>query len=158
MTARPPREPKPERSSFAAELICQLKPLVNAQVPPWELTQVDAAELNWGKGGAATLEQINKTVPTQACVGAVLGLDEPAYLLSGTKLQRRVTYLPRQGAPEAAARDGLTYVVIGDIHTETVARAFHATGWTIQLLAKLGKHSRWTLAINPHRSDGHCTA
>ncbi len=136
----------------------QHKPLVNAQVPPWRLTQSDAAELTWSKAGAASLKQINHTVPARACVGAVLGLDEPAYLLYGPKLQRRVTYLRRQGAPQAATRDGLTYVVIGDIHTETVAHAFHATGWTILLLPKLAEHSRWALAISPHRSGGHCAA
>ena len=86
-------------------------------------------------------------MPARACVGAILGLDEPAYLLYGPRLGRRVVYLSVDGdVVQAAYRAGLFYVVISTGPNRYVARQFRSAGWTVApargLLAARGRAER----------------
>ena len=70
---------------------------------------------------------------------------EPAYLLWGPKLRRRVVFLPSLDALGGAARNGLRYVVVSTGVNAPVAQQFARVGWQIRPLG-----SYWQLAVAPH--------
>jgi hypothetical protein len=84
-------------------------------------------------------------------VGAVLGGDEPAYFLSGPRLQRKVVYLPVAGAVEEAYRHFLSYAVVSTGPNRWAADRFRSGGWSVRPLG-----SYWLLAVAPHAGDGDC--
>ena len=131
-----------------------LRPLENRSGfgPPWQLTQVQAAYLTDEKGVGAAVASYATRVPAHACVGAVLGGDEPAYFLSGPRLQHKVVYLPVASALSEAYARLLSYVVISTGPNRWVAGAFRKDGWTIRSLG-----GYWLLASAPHAADGICT-
>jgi hypothetical protein len=139
----------------------QLKPLVHTHYRPWQLTQARAVRLNWGwgRGGAATVEQINRRVPARACIGALLGGDEPSFLLYGPGQRRDVIYLPRRAGAAAARRDGLGYVVIATPpHSAAIIAGFASDGWTLRRLPRLDTGRHWTLAIRQVTATASCMA
>ena len=119
---------------------------------PWQLTQVEAAYLTDEKGVGPAVASYARHVPAHACVGAVLGGDEPAYFLSGPRLQHRVVYLPVADAVLEAYRHLLSYVVISTGPNRWSAGEFRKNGWTIRSLG-----GYWLLASAPHAADGTCT-
>jgi hypothetical protein len=137
----------------------ELKPLVNTAYRPWQLTQVRAVRLNWGIGGAGTVKEINAAVPGRACLGAVIGADDPAFLLYGPRQRRDVVYLPNRDPLGLAKRDGLTFVVIGLApRAQSIRADFRKDGWLVRRLPSLGGPRYWTLAtrLGAHRTA--CTA
>jgi hypothetical protein len=118
-----------------------VKPFNSAYGHPWELTQANAVRLNWKPAAGEALGQLDQDAGN-AALGAVLGPDEPSYLLFGSNRTRRVTFLeplPRHAVRAARAAD-LPFVVIGDV--QGIADAFEKDGWKLQ---SLGIY--WTLAI-----------
>src|SRR5207249_11370685 len=83
---------------------------------PWTLSQIGALKAfpaqPTGTIVATALAAYERAVPPNACVGAVLDPDEPAYLLWGRRLQRHVFFLPSLDALARADRDGVRYVVV----------------------------------------------
>ena len=90
---------------------------------------------------------------TALYVGAVLGPDEPSYVLWGTRLRHRVLYLPSLSAVEAAVARNLDYVVISTGENAPVGATFAAAGWHLEPLG-----AYWTLAVAPGATNGDCTA
>ena len=115
---------------------------------PWTFSQVDAmaafSAQPTGTIVAHTLAAYDRAVPDDACVGAVLGPDEPAYLLWGPRLRRHVYFLSSLDALREAHGDGLRYVVVSTGANAPVAKAFAAAGWKVRLLG-----SYWQLAVAP---------
>ena len=132
----------------------QTKPLQSTYGRPWELSRVQALDLAGAPDTAAALAAYEALVPPRACVGAILGVDEPSYLLFGPSLHRRVLYLSVDSdAVLAAYRAGLFYVVISTGPNRWVAEKFRAAGWSIRPLA-----SYWLLAVAPNAGSGDCPA
>jgi hypothetical protein len=137
----------------------QLKPLDRSVTRPWQLTEVAAVKLTWKPEAGTALARLDALVAGRACLGAVIGVDEPSYLLFGPRLERPVTFLPRERAPEAAERAGVPYVVIGGSDVAPLADGFKAGGWRLHALAARNGHPGkpyWTLAINPRGGSGQC--
>jgi hypothetical protein len=113
-----------------------VRALESAQVP-----HVAAAE--------AALERL---VPPRACVGAILGPSEPAYLLAGKNFGRKVVYMSVNGqlVPTALLK-GLFYVVISNGVNRHAFDQFRQAGWKIRLMGRY-----WILASAPSASTGEC--
>jgi hypothetical protein len=133
----------------------RMKPLHSLYGRPWQLTQAQAVELNWQPGAGRALDPYHKLVPAHACVGAVVGPDEPSYLLYGARFEHRVSYLPSIGAVAAANSKTLFYVVISGGVDRSTAGDFKQAGWTIKPLADY-----WLLAVSPApgAATGACAA
>ena len=132
---------------IGVELHNGLKPLQSGAVAPWRLTQAQAFALT-GQPGATQMASFAAALPPHACVGAVLGPDDPSYLLFGPRLSRKVSFLPVAGAVSAARRAGLAAVVIGQ--APGAASAFRAAGWRVGGQNGPG----WVLATAPGASTG----
>ena len=120
---------------------------------PWQLGEVQAAYLTDERGVGDAVAAFQRDVPRQACVGAVLGGDEPAYFLSGPRLDHRVLYLPVGTALTDAYRHFLSYVVVSTGENRWAAGSFRRGGWRVEPLG-----SYWLLAVAPHAGDGSCKA
>ncbi len=118
---------------------------------PWRFTQVRALDVAQDEPVAQALTAFQRIVPAQACVGAVLGIDEPAYLLFGNGLQRRVRFYKVVDPVQQALIDGVFYVVISTGPNRWVAGSFRRAGWRIDRLG-----SYWLLAAEPHATSGTC--
>ena len=118
---------------------------------PWQLTQVDAAYLTDERGVGDAVAALAREVPAHACVGAVLGGNEPAYFLAGPRLQRKVVYLPVGSALADAYRHYLSYVVVSTGPNRWAAGSFRRGGWRVRPLG-----SYWLLAVAPRAGDGDC--
>jgi hypothetical protein len=118
-----------------------VKPYNSAYGHPWELSLADAVKLNWKPDSGYALEQLDQKAGT-APVGAVLGPDEPSFLLFGEDRSRHVTFLPRlpNHAVLAAEEAGISFVVLGG-GVEQIPEAFTKAGWKLE---DIGGH--WTLA------------
>jgi hypothetical protein len=128
-------------------------PLRGAYGPPWYLTQVDAAYLTDEPRVGDAVAALGREVPPRACVGAVLGSNEPAFFLAGPRLERRVVYLPVADALDQAYRRGLSYVVVSRGQNSWAAGSFRQHRWRI---SSLGGY--WLLAVAPYAGAGDCTA
>ena len=102
---------------------------------------------------ATALVAFDRLVPAHACVGAVLGPDEPSDLLFGPSLAHRVVYLKVNDAVLPALDDGLFYVVISTGPDRWAAGTFAHAGWRIRPLG-----TYWLLASAPHATTGVCGA
>jgi hypothetical protein len=129
------------------------KKLFGSVGQPWTLSQADAlAEFSAEPTGeivAGALRAYDRAVPADACVGAVLDPDEPAYLLWGGDLRRRVFFLPSLAAVETADRLDLAYVVVSTGVNAPVAGRFADAGWRVE---RLGGY--WQLAVAPAGKAG----
>ena len=130
----------------------QSKPLESAYGRPWHYTQLDALSVNSDGYLASALAAYDQLVPARACVGAVLGPNEPSYLLYGPRREHHVEFLSVDDAVLPALRQGLFYVVISTGDDRWVAGRFSAAGWTVRPLG-----SFWILASEPHARAGSCT-
>jgi hypothetical protein len=115
---------------------------------PWTLSQVGAMSAfpaqPTGRIVGAALAAYDRRVPPDACVGAVLDPDEPAYLLWGPKLGRRIFFLPSLDAVGQAVNSGARYAVVSTGANAPVAKAFEQAGWRVRPLG-----SYWQLAVAP---------
>ena len=118
---------------------------------PWDLTQVEAVDQISDPGGANALAAYERLVPARACVGAVLGENEPSYLLFGPHLEHRVIFLDNSDPAPPAEADGLTYVVVSSQAPGPGADSFLAAGWKMEPLA-----GGWNLAVDPHHRSRSC--
>jgi hypothetical protein len=116
---------------------------------PWTLSQIGALKAfpaqPTGTIVATALAAYERAVPADACVGVVLDPDEPAYLLWGRGLHRRVVFLPSLDALGAAVHNDLGFVVVSTGVNAPVAQQFGQAGWRIHPLG-----SYWQLAVAPH--------
>jgi hypothetical protein len=119
---------------------------------PWALTQAQAMRQTWVPETGDAVEALDARVPAHACVGAVVGGDEPSYLLWGRNLGRRVLFIPVTEALLEAYRRGLFYVVISAGENAWAAGGFQQDGWKIE---RLGDY--WLLAVAPNAGRGDCT-
>lgn len=132
-----------------------MKPLESPYGAPWTISWVQALDETGQPVAASAFAAFQQAVPPNACVGAVLNDDNPAYLLYGREFRRHVVYLPVTHAELAASRARLSYAVIstGEAQKQAI-RQFRAAGWTIR---GLGVSSYWTLAAAPNATSGSCT-
>jgi hypothetical protein len=131
----------------------QSKPFESAYGPPWRYTQSDALSVNSDGYLASALAAYDEDVPARACVGAVLGPDEPSYLLYGPRLEHHVVFLSVNDAVLPALRQGLFYVVVSTGNDSWVAGRFRSAGWIVRPLG-----AYWLLASEPHAAGGSCAA
>ncbi len=120
------------------------KPFDSPYGHPWQLAQGDAARLTFEPSAGDAVFGLDADVPSYTPIGAVLGSDEPSYLLFGASHSRPVEFLPAK--PEAALAAALagrdSFVVIGGV--SGVAEAFSANGWVVKYLVD----PYWQLAID----------
>jgi hypothetical protein len=90
----------------------QAKPLHSPYGYAWNLTQATALDENSRSDVASAYVAYESLVPPHACVGALLGMSEPYYVLYLPRLEHRVDYLPVNNALQSALQAGLSYVVI----------------------------------------------
>ncbi|HZO96775.1 MAG TPA: hypothetical protein VFB42_05335 [Gaiellaceae bacterium] len=119
---------------------------------PWRFTQAQALGWTWQPQVQQALGEYERLVPRDACVGAIVGGDEPSFVLWGRDLDRRVSYLPALDALPQAYRDGVFYVVVSVAADAPSADQFASVGWTVRPLG-----SYWLLAVAPH-ADAGCAA
>lgn len=118
---------------------------------PWQLDQTAAVYLTDERGVGDAAAAFGRLVPRPACVGAVLDPNQPAYLLSGPRLEHDVFYLPVASALSEAYRHDLSYVVVSNGPNRWAAGSFHEDGWQVRPLG-----TYWLLAIARHAGDGDC--
>jgi hypothetical protein len=111
---------------------------------PWQVTQVESLRANSRNEVADGYEALQRVVPEDACLGAVLDVWEPSYLLYGPDLKRRVVYLPPGDALATAYRKGLFRVIVTTGDHASVIDAFSGSGWKVQSLGGF-----WMLATEP---------
>jgi hypothetical protein len=122
-----------------------------AAAHPWGMSEATALERTWQPIVGPAITSYNRDVPPRACVGAIVGGDEPSYILYGPKRRHTVRYLPSQGALPQAYRYGLFYVVINIASNGAAADEFRAAGWSIRPVADY-----WLLATAPNAGAGGC--
>jgi hypothetical protein len=128
------------------------KSLAGPGPAPWHLTQVRALETAGVPHVAEAAAALERLVPPHACVGAILGKDEPAYLLAGKNFGRKVVYMSVNGPlVQTAQREGLFYVVVSNGVNRYAAQQFRDAGWKLRLLG-----SYWILASEPDATTGEC--
>jgi hypothetical protein len=128
------------------------KPFWNPNGRPWQLTQAQALEADGGVPQfAPALTAYDSHVPAHACVGAVLGADEPSYILWGPNLTRRIVFLPARNAVEAAQAAGPSYVVVSSASHTGISTRLRTSGWTLQPLGVF-----WILATRSPVKGGGC--
>lgn len=89
------------------------KPLESPLGSPWQVTQVEALNLNSRHELDKALPAFEARVPDDGCVGAILGDSEPSFLLFGSHFRRRVVFLPvGDAAVPRATEEGLSRVLV----------------------------------------------
>jgi hypothetical protein len=83
----------------------------------------------------------------------VIGPNEPAFLLYGTRLEHRVTFLTPDTAVQVAESRHLEYVVISQWADSWVEGAFEEVGVSWQVQSPGGP---WVLASPPGASGSGC--
>jgi hypothetical protein len=116
---------------------------------PWQLDQAQVMDYAAEPEVEPALQAYVRRVPADACVGAIVGADDPAYLLYGPNLRHRVFYLPQGAELAAARRDRLAYVVATAGAGSGALQPFQAAGWRT---ASLG--GTWQLAVDPSGEAG----
>jgi hypothetical protein len=118
---------------------------------PWRFTQINALGYISDSAVAPADAAYERLVPPDACVGAILGSDEPSYVLWGHDLRRRVYFLPSIGSLVEAYRHSLSYVVISVASNAASADQFTQAGWKVE---DLGTY--WLLASAPQKAASTC--
>jgi hypothetical protein len=120
------------------------KPFDSPYGHPWQLAQGDAARLTYEPSAGDAVFDLDALVPSYTPIAAVLGNDEPSYLLFGASHRRPVSFLPRSPAAALAAARARhdSFVVIGGV--AGVARAFAAHGFEVRDLVD----PYWRIAID----------
>jgi hypothetical protein len=118
---------------------------------PWRFSQAQALTAASESQVAEALDAFDRVVPGHACVGAILGTDEPSFPLYGSRLQHRVRYLAVADAVAGAHDADVGFVVITTGTNRWAASSFRAAGWRVRPLG-----SYWLLAVEPHAGPGDC--
>jgi hypothetical protein len=126
----------------------QTKPLSGPFGRPWQLTQAEALVTNSRPEVARGITAYDRVVPPHACVGAVLDVWEPSYLLFGRHFQHRVVYLPPVATVPAANDHRLSYVVLSTGLDYQGPKNFRESHWRLRSLGGF-----WLLAIRPGATD-----
>jgi hypothetical protein len=126
-----------------------LKPL-DGDVLPWRMTQAQAVDLPWLAGVAESDRALDRLAPGSACIGALVGRDDPSYLLFGDGLRRHVTFLTVPGEWQRAEREGMSQIVFDAGDYQDAQGRLRARGW------KLEHTGYWLFATNP-RAPERCT-
>jgi hypothetical protein len=117
------------------------KSIEGARQPPWEVSQAQAVNFPWQPGLGYALLEYDAVVPGGSCVGALLDPDDPAFLLYGSHLQRKVYYLgPPEETRQARALD-LHYIIIHAGDFQDPAARLRRDGWSFAPLS-----TYWLLA------------
>ncbi|HEY3921991.1 MAG TPA: glycosyltransferase 87 family protein [Gaiellaceae bacterium] len=119
---------------------------------PWQLTQSQVAYLTDETGVGAAVTTYQKVVPPRACVGVLIGSNEPGYFLFGPRLEHEVVYLSPTNALADAYRHSLYYVVISPTGNNEAVSSFRQSGWRLRSLG-----GYWLLAVATHAGDARCT-
>jgi hypothetical protein len=90
-------------------------------------------------------------IPPYACVGTVLDVWEPSYLLYGPHFQHRVVYLPPVDTVAQANAHNLSYVVLSTGLDYDAPKNFEETHWHVRSLGGF-----WLLAVRPGADGGGC--
>jgi hypothetical protein len=126
------------------------KPL-NSGTRPWALTQAEALRLTFRPGFAGVSLALDRLVAPGTCIGAVVGPDDPSFVLFGDRLQRRVRFLPHAGATTAARASRLAVVVVR--RASGLPARFARAGWRLRALGAPGT-TPWLLATRqPAKED-----
>ncbi len=121
---------------------------------PWNYSQATALAANsMGSAGGAYSDYLAQT-PSDACVGAIMGPNEPYSLLYGPGRHHTVIFLPQTNAPVEAASHNLAYVVMSAQYPQGIHESgvLADAGWRI---GKLGDY--WLLASKPLPHPERCT-
>jgi hypothetical protein len=130
------------------------KPIEGSQTLPWQLTQAEAVDFPWRQGLAPALIAYDRLVPAGACVGALLDSDDPAYLLFGDDLSRKVYFLGPPEESRQARALGLRYIIIHAGDFQDPQGRLRQDGWSFQPLS-----TYWSLAYKPtQRAATMCSA
>jgi hypothetical protein len=92
-----------------------------------------------------------RSVPPHACVGAVLDVSEPSYLLYGPRFGHHVVYLPPVDTVVQANAHDLSYVVLSTSLDYRAPQNFVGADWRVR---RLGGY--WLLASRPGADGGGC--
>jgi hypothetical protein len=117
----------------------QPKPLHGAYGRPWNLDQLTALRTNSDGYVADALDAYNQLVPRDACVGAVIGINEPTYVLYGPNREHHLVFLRPDDILTPAYREGLFHVVYSPSSFPTVEDTLRNAGWRIDDLGTLWK-------------------
>jgi 4-amino-4-deoxy-L-arabinose transferase-like glycosyltransferase len=101
----------------------------------WSLPRAEAQAL-YNDSQRALVESVDDGLGPGP-LGAVLNRADWSYPLFGDSLDRKVVYLPKEGALQRAAELGLRQVVL----RQPLAATFDSTGWTVRVL-----QAPWVLA------------
>jgi Glycosyltransferase family 87 len=126
------------------------KPL-DGDVLPWRMTQAQAVDLPWLTSVAASERALDRLAPGPACIGALVGRDDPSYLLYGDGLRRHVTFLTVPGEWQRAEREGMSQIVFDAGDYQDARGRLKGRGW------KLERIGYWLFATNP-RAPERCTS
>jgi hypothetical protein len=129
------------------------KPFESPYGPPWELSWSEALKPQGGGAYFGVLPAYDRLVPHSACVGAVLGPDEPTFLLYGPRLAHRVVFLPVEHALLEARHEHLFYVVVSTGVNGWASRVFARAGWRVE---PLGHYWRLAVSRAPGARTGAC--
>jgi len=125
------------------------KPFDTPSGHPWNWQQADAMRRTLRPDLAPTVIRLESRVGPHACVGALLlGGDEPAYLLYGRRLERRVIYLTADLNRQKDKIAALPWIIIGGKGSERAVAQLQRRGWRLER----PEGSSWTLAANPRPS------
>ncbi len=125
------------------------KPLVGSSARAWFGGEAGALLFTFRPDFAEAYRALGTDVPAGSCVGAVVGGDDPSFLLFGARLQRRVVFLPRASASAAADAHGIGLVVVSG---SQAAEAFSERGWVVRSLGA----GTWRLAVKPRAGTSNC--
>jgi len=108
---------------------------------PWQLTRSEAAWFTWQTAAGEAVSELDQDTESDGLIGAVMGGDDPTYLLFGPNLKRRIRFLSPATAVAKANEAEYLSVVIGHVD-QSVSDAFARSGWRVQSLG-----GYWSLAI-----------
>jgi hypothetical protein len=130
----------------------QPKPLHGAYGRPWNLDQRTALRTNSDAYVADALDAYYRLVPPDACVGALIGVNEPTYVLYGPEREHHVVFLSPGDILTPAYREGLFHVVYSPTSFPTVEDTLKNAGWRIDDLGSL-----WKLATYEQGATSTCS-
>ncbi len=116
------------------------RPLTAPLGHPWQLSRLSAADQTYDGRAGEALYALDNNVPPAASISALLGGDDPAFLLFGGKLTRHVTFLDPADVAQTADDASVPYVVLGNVDPSFVSE-FTAPRWSVKSLG-----GYWTLA------------
>jgi hypothetical protein len=120
---------------------------LEGDVLPWRMTQAQAVDLPWLTSVAVSDRALDRLAPGSACIGALVGRDDPSYLLYGDGLRRHVTFLTVPGEWQRAEREGMSQIVFDAGDYQDARGRLKERGW------KLEQIGYWLFATNPRAPE-----